>query len=335
MHEDLVPPESIEGRSDKEIDAWRTEFDVISGLEDLGHEVVQLGVADDIDLLRKTIAETRPDLCFNLLVEFHHAAGYDAHVVGYLELLRQHYTGCNPAGLTLARDKARSKMVLAWHGVPVPHFAVFPRGQKPLLPQDKPLEFPLFVKAVNEEASLGIAQASIVRSPKKLADRVAFVHEELETDAIAEEFIEGREVYMGVIGNERLRVSPPWELKFASLPKGTANVATRRVKWDLAYQKKLGVKNGPPGDLPNGVGPKLPAIARHAYRALGLSGYARLDLRIRPDGRPYVLEANPNPDLTFGEDFAEAAEHGGLPYDGLIQRIVQTGLSYEAGWAKD
>jgi len=331
VHEELVPLDSIEGLSDEAIADWRTEFDVVSGLRDLGHDVLALGVGDEIDVLRGALEEFRPHVCFNLLVEFLGAAHYDQNVVSYLELHRTPYTGCNPLGLTLARDKALTKKVLAHHGIPVPRFAVFARGKRVRRPSD--LEFPLFVKSLNEEASWGISRASIVRDDRRLAERVAYVHEHVGSDAIAEEYVEGRELYVGVLGNERLRTFPIWELCIPNLPKGAPRIATRRVKWDIAYQKRLGVENRRAA-LSAELEARIARMARAVYQALGLSGYARLDLRMRPDGRLYVLEANPNPDLTYGEDFAESAEAGGLGYEELLGRIVNLGISYPAAWKR-
>ncbi len=328
-HEELVPPDSIDGKSDEEIADYRTEFDVITTLRDLGHEAEVLGVGDEIDLIRRATLEFQPHVCFNLMVEYHGAAHYDQHVASYLELHKLAYTGCNPRGLTLARDKALSKTILAAEGVPVPAFHVFPKGRRTKRPKD--LGLPLFVKSVDEEASLGISRKSIVTTDEALQERAAFVHETVGTDAIAEEYIEGREFYVGVLGNRKLEVLPPWELKIHGLPKGAPNIATRRVKWDVAYQKRMQVKNGP-ADLPEELDRAVREASKATYRALSLSGFARLDFRLRPDGRFYLLEANPNPDLTFGEDFADSAEAAGLSYDELIQRIVELGQRYPAAW---
>ena len=330
MHDDLVPPPSIEGLSDEEISEWRTEFDVVTTLQDLGHDVHVLGVGDEIDVLRRAILEVEPHVCFNLLVEYHDCGGYDQHIASYYELHRTPYTGCNPRGLTLARDKALSKKILAHDGVPVPEFAAFPMGERVRRPAD--LEFPLFVKSQIEEASLGISRASIVHSDAKLAQRVAYIHENVGTDAIAEEYVEGREFYVGVMGNERLTTFPVWELHIPNLPQGTPRIATRRVKWDVAYQRRIGIKNRRAEGLSKAKEAEMARIARAVYRSLGLSGYARLDLRMRADGRVFVLEANPNPDITFGEDFAEAAEARGTSYEELLQRVLGLGLAYRAPW---
>ncbi len=329
-HEELVPPDTIAGMSDEDISDFRAEYDVVSGCRDLGHQCEPAGIPDDVEVLHAAIEEFRPDVCFNLLVEFHRAAHYDANVVGYLELLRRDYTGCNPRGLTLARDKALSKTVAAAAGVRVPAFQVFPKGKR--VRRRPALEFPLFVKSLDEEASLGISRRSIVKTDDALAERVAFFHDDVGSAAIAEEYVDGREFYVGVLGHDRPATLPPWELTIPNLAKGAPNIATRRVKWNIAHQKKIGVKNRRARDLPDGVERELDDFAKKTYRALGLSGYARLDFRMRPDGRTYLLEANPNPDITYGEDFAESAEAAGVGYEALLQRILRLARRYPAGW---
>jgi len=332
MHEDLVPPESLEGYSDKEINEWATEYDVLAGLEELGHEVITLGVGSDLGAIRAAFAKHDPHVAFNLLVHFHGVAVYDMHVVSYLELLKKAYTGCNPRGLMLARDKALSKQIMAAHRIRVPRFHVFPCGRKAKKPTR--LSYPLLVKSVNEEASLGISQASVVTSDEKLMERVAFMHETFGVDVIAEEFIEGRELYVGVLGNQRLQTLPVWEMPFDQLPDGAHHIATAKVKWDLDYQKKYKIRTQRAKDLSESTEKEIAHLAKRIYRALGLSGYARIDLRLREDGRVYVLEANPNPDLKYGEDFAESAHFEGTTYAQLLQRILTLGMSYKPEWKK-
>src|SRR5947208_10354504 len=203
VHKSLVPPESLEGHSEKEIEEWRTEYDVITTLRKLKHDVRCLGVLDSLTELRSAIAEWQPDIVFNLLEEFDGIVTYDQHVVAFLELMRQPYTGCNPRGLLLSRDKSLSKQLLAFHRIATPQFAVFRRGARTHVPRR--LRFPLFVKSTVEDASLGIAQASVVEDAAKLKERIEFVHEQVKSDALVEEYIEGRELYVGMMGNERLR----------------------------------------------------------------------------------------------------------------------------------
>lgn len=330
MDEELVPPATLDGVSDAEMLHWKTEFDVLTTLREIGHHVEPLGVSDDLGLIRKTILDWRPHIAFNLLEEFHGVAVYDQHVVAYLELMRQAYTGCNPRGLMLAHDKALCKKILMYHRISTPRFAVFPRGRKVTPPRKQ--AYPLLVKSVIEEASLGISHKSIVRDDARLKDRVAFVHDELKTDALVEEFIEGREFYVGVIGNKRLQTFPVWELLFKKLPENIPNIATAKVKWDTKHQKKLGIETRAAKNLPPGAAEEMAKLCKRVYRVLCLSGYARMDLRMRPDGRCYVLEANPNPNLSYGEDFAESAETVGMSYESLIQRILGLGLSYHPEW---
>jgi D-alanine-D-alanine ligase len=330
MHESLVPPESLEGHSEREIDEWRTEFDVISHLKQAGHDVKPLGVLDSLSALRTEIAEWKPQIVFNLLEEFDGIVTYDQHVVAYLELLRQPYTGCNPRGLLLSRDKVLSKQLLAYHRIPTPQFAVLPRARRFMPP--KRLRFPMFVKSATEDASLGIAQASVVDDAARLKERVGFIHEQTHSDALVEEYVEGRELYVGVIGNRRLTTLPVWEMVFGSLPDSLPAIATRKVKWDKRYQERYGITTRAAADLSPAIVDQLEKLSRRIYKALHLSGYARMDFRLRADGTILVLEANANPNLSAEEDFADSALAVGINYDELLERILQVGLSYQAPW---
>ncbi len=330
MHEDLVPPDSIEGVTDKEMAPWKTEFDVLVTLRDLGHDVRPLGVASDLGVLRDAILEFNPHITFNLLEEFHGVAVYDQHVVSYLELMKRRYTGCNPRGLMLAHDKALSKQVLSYHRVPVPDYAVFPMGRKAR--RSRRLSFPLLVKSLTEEGSVGIAQASVVNNDEQLVERVEFIHRQLSTDAIAEQYIEGRELYVGVLGNQRLQTLPIWELLFTKMPDDVPLIATSKVKWDLDYQKKRGIVYRAADKLSSEVEQKIYRVCKRAYRDLHLSGYARMDLRLTADNQVYLLEANPNPELVYGGELSDSAEAVGLSYEALLQRIITLGRGYRAQW---
>jgi D-alanine-D-alanine ligase len=327
LHGELVPPDSLDGYSDKQIAEWKTEFDVVTALKELGHEVRPLGMTDDLGVLRTAIMEWKPDVAFNLLEEFQGVGLYDQHVVSYLELMRVPYTGCNPRGLMLTHDKPLMKKILAFHRVPTPRFATFPIGRRGNPPRR--LTYPLLAKLAVEDASLGISQASVVQTEEKLMERVAYLHNEFHTDVIAEEFIAGRELYVGVIGNQRLTTFPVWEMTFANMPKDQPRIATAKVKWDEEYQKKLGIATGPAKDLPEGMPDQLARLCKRIFRILNLSGYARMDLRLGDDGRAFVLEANANPNLAYGEDFAESAETVGVDFPDLIRRILNLGLRYQ------
>ena len=325
MHHYLVPPADA-AEHDLATANWKTEHDVLETLKELEHDVQPLGVKDDLAGIRQANDEFKPHIAFNLLEAFHEVGTFDQNVVSYLELLRLPYTGCNPRGLILARDKALSKKLLAYHRVPVPDFTVVALGRRPKLPRK--LRFPLIVKSVFFESSAGISQASIVENEDQLARRVTFIHESLGTAAIVEQFIDGRELYVGVIGNERLDVFPVWEMSFANMPENRWRIATERVKWSTRYQKTHGIMTDA-AVLDGATVERISNIAKRTYRALDLSGYARIDLRLDEEGRPYVLEANPNPNLAYGEDFAESAEKTGVSYEALLDRIIRLGLRWE------
>ncbi len=323
-HHDTLPPEGALDR-DAIGQLWKMEHHVLSALRGQKHELLVLGVEDDLRQIRDGVETHKPQVVLNLLEAFDGEVLWDQNVVSYLELLRAPYTGCNPRGLVLSRDKALSKKLAAWHRVRVPDFFVVRRGRK--LRRPARLGFPLIVKSPIDDASLGIAKASVVHDDAALEARVTFMRERWDIDVMVEQFIPGRELYVGVLGNDRLTVLPTWELVFKNKAEDQPLVATRKVKWDVAYQKKLGVDSGPAAPLPPEVARRLPGTCRRLYRALGLSGYARLDFRLGHDDTLYFLEANPNPDLSKDEDLAVSARSFGLPYPKLLQRILELGRS--------
>ena len=265
-----------------------------------------------------------------MLEEFHGVVTYDFAVISYLELMQQPYTGCNPRGLLLSKDKALSKKMLTYHRIPTPRFAVFPFGR--MVHRPKKLLFPLFVKSVIEDASFGIAQASIVHDDESLNERIRFLHEKTSDDVIAEQYIEGREFYVGVLGNNRLKTFPAWEMNFGEMPDDVARIATRQVKWNRKYQEKYGITTDAAANLDDATADQISKLCKRVYRSLNMSGYARMDLRMTESGEIYVIEANANPNIEYGEDFAESAEAGGMSYEALLQRILNLGLSYKAAW---
>jgi D-alanine-D-alanine ligase len=325
MHEDLVPPDdptTVEGSAAFRL---KTERDVVEGLERLGHEVLKLGVWDELAPIRKAIQDWQPDIVFNLLEEFHGESIFDHSIVSYLELMRMPYTGCNPRGLVLARDKALSKKILYYHRIRTPRFAVVPLRRRFRRPQR--LAFPLIVKSLIEEASTGIAKASVVTSDAKLEERIRFIHDHVRTDAIVEQYIDGREIYACVLGNQRLTVLPVWELFLDKLPEDAPRIATRRVKSDPEFQNRHEVTMGPAKDLSEEATRAFEKTAKRICRVLGLTGYSRLDFRLTPDGTVYFLEANPNPEIAATEEFAAAAAEEGWSFEQLLQRILRIGLA--------
>jgi D-alanine-D-alanine ligase len=321
LHPEQVPPDSIKGYSEQDILAFKTGYDIVNTLRKARHEVRVLGVQHELRPIRAEIDSFQPDIVFNLLEEFHGEPAYDQNVASYLELIRIPYTGCNPRGLMLSRGKDLSKKLLHYHRIPVPAFAVFPMRKKIQRPPRLP--FPLIVKSLSEDASLGIAQKSIVDSDDKLQERVTYIHEKIGTAAIAEQYIDGRELYVGVIGNDRMRVLPIWELYFGD---AASKIATAKVKFDVKYQEERGILQGPAADLPPEIYKRIQNLTRRICRTLELDGYARVDFRLSADGIPYFLEANPNPEIARHEVFAEAAAYDGMTYSEMVRRIVALGI---------
>jgi D-alanine-D-alanine ligase len=325
VDERFLPKGNFEDLSEKQRELRKTEFDVVAALQALGHEVWPIGVSNDVSAIRGAIDAHKPHIAFNLIEEFHGLGSFDQHVVSLLELMQQAYTGCNPRGLTLARDKALTKVILGYHGLDVPEFAIFPQRKKTHRPPK--LTFPLIVKSLTEEGSVGISSASIVNDDEKLAERVEFIHRTTESTAIAEQFIDGREIYVGVMGNERTSVLPVWEMSMPDLPPDAPMIASDRAKWDPEYQRQVGLKTGP-AKLTKKLQRHLTWLSRRIYNLLGMSGYARLDYRVTEEGKAYLLEANPNPQIARDEDFSLSAKHMKIEFEELIQRILQFGMSY-------
>lgn len=323
-HPDFVPPDTLEGVEDKERHPWKTDYDVVSTLRASGHEVRPLGVRDELAPIRDVIETWQPDIAFNLLEEFHGETLYAQNVASLLELLKIPYTGCSPRGIMLARGKDLSKKLLKYHRIPVPAFAVFPMGRK--IRRPKSLRFPLIVKSLSEDASLGISQASVVESDEKLAERVTFIHERVKTAAIAEQYIEGRELYVGVLGNERRTVLPIWELQVSNPASGSHFIATEKAKHDVDYQERRGVVHGPAENLPPALVTRIRKMVSTICETLELDGYARIDFRLCQEGIPYFIEANPNPEIASSQEFAHAAIHDGFTYPDLLNRILALGI---------
>ncbi len=331
VHYSLVPPEDLTP-NDPRFEKFRTEYEVRQALLKLGHEVRMVGVYDDLGPIRKSIEEWKPHIAFNLLEDFAGNSAFDHYVVSFLETLRLPYTGCNPRGLLLARDKGLSKKLLTYHRINVPEFAVFPfRRKVGRLPK---LPFPLIVKSLIEEGSVGIARSSVVENDAELRERIALMHEKFRGDVIAEQYIEGRELYATVLGNERLEVLPTRELVFGNAEPGAPRVATYRVKWNENYRKRWGIEYQFARHLPNGVGERVAALCKRIYRVLDLSGYGRIDLRLSAENEIYVLEANPNPAIASDDEAAAAAQKAGIHYDELIQRILGLGLAWSRAEAE-
>lgn len=300
-----------------------TEYHVIEALRMLGHTVSVIGVFDNLEEIVHRLTENRPDLVFNLTEQYCGQRLWDKNIAGLLDLLQIPYTGAGPMGLMLCRDKRLCKELLGLHKIRVPAFLSLPWGK--IIQVNKAIHFPLVVKPALADGSEGISNASLVNTPDALADRAVFIHDRWQQDAIAEEYIEGRELYVTVLGNKRLTVCPPRECLFDFDQEQGPSLATYRVKWNDDYREKWGIHFGY-AEMEPEVMKHIAKVCKRAFRVLHLRDYARIDLRLTPAGKIVVLEANPNPDLAWGEEVAEAAQYAGMDYNRLIDFILRQAL---------
>src|SRR5215472_10449079 len=282
-----TPPADQDFTKELKTDDWAAEAHVITALRKLGHEVRTIGVWDEPGMIIDEIKTNPPDVVFNLTEHF--------------------------------------KELLAYHKIRVPNFAMFSPGST--IKRPKRLKFPLFIKPVKEEGSVGISLDSFVDNDTAFEERIRFIHERLNQEALAEEFIEGRELYVSILGTDRLRVFPYREVIFAEVPEGQPKFSTFKAKWDDAYRKRWGIQNVFAEALPNGTSQRIAKICRAVYRALRIRGYGRIDLRVTPEGEIVILEANPNPNLDRKDEFAQSAMKVGLSYTRMIQRILTLALT--------
>jgi D-alanine-D-alanine ligase len=306
-------------------DDWKTEAGVLAALRDLGHTVEHLALFDDLDLLRQKLQSFGPDLIFNLADQFRNNRAFDQHIVSILAMYGVPFTGCGSTGLTLCKHKGISKKILSYHRIHTPAFVIIARGRRITRPRQ--LRFPILVKPLKEEASLGISQASFVENDEQFKERVQFIHEKYDNDVIAEEYIDGRELYVSILGNHRLQVYPVRELVFREVPPDEPKIATYKAKWDEDYRKRWGLQNQFAEGLEPALVRHIESVCKRIYHLLTIDGYARLDLRLTAANELYFIEANPNPILAADEDFALSAMKTGLSYPQLIERIVRQGLT--------
>lgn len=315
--DETFPPEKLREQEDKP-----TEADVLTSLTKLGHQVEMLPIFNDVPVIVEKVKSFAPDVVFNLSESFHAKRAQEPNIPALLDLMSVRYTGAKPDGLMLCKDKALAKKVLHYHRLRVPHFVISQESRP--LHRLRRFVFPAFVKPLAEESSDGIAKASFAKSEEEALERARFVHEKFHCDALIEEYIEGRELYLSVLGNRKLTVFPPREIFFEQVPDDEPKFATFKAKWDDAYRKRWGIKNGPAGELPEKLQDKLGHMAKQVYRVLKIRGLGRIDVRITPQGEVFIIEANPNPSLALDEDFAQSAAAAGMDYDSLIQKILDT-----------
>ena len=316
----------------KEVAAWHDdepemEYQVADALQRRGHEVFLIGVSDDLQYLVHTLGEMRPELVFNAAEAFHGNPSLEYLVPGVLEAEGYRYTGSPPQALLVSRNKAMSKKVLAYHDIRVPHFVTWRPGEALETPAD--LRYPLMVKPLQSDASAGIAQASVVQDEASLIERVTLVHERFHQPAIAEEFVDGRELYVSVVGNdERLDILPITEMVFDKRKtRPEERIATKSAKWDEDYRTRKGIRNVFARPIAASARERIESICRTAFRALWLRDYARLDVRLAADGEVWFLEANANPFISYGHDMANAAVKAGMEYYDFVQRVVDEAMA--------
>jgi len=324
---DAMSPESLQHdlKTYLEVEERKTEADVLKALGELGHAVEHLAIFDDLDVLRQKLQAFEPNVIFNLADQFKNNRGFDQNIAAFLAMHGIPFTGCGSTGMMLCRHKGISKKILGYHRIHVPGFVTIARGKR--IGRPKQLRFPILVKPLKEQASLGISQASFVENDDQFRERVQFIHEKFDNDVIAEEYIEGRELYVSIMGNHKLQVFPIRELVFREVPPDEPKIATYRAKWDEEYRKKWGLENRFAEGLEPALHTQIVQTCKRIYRLLTIDGYARIDLRLTRNNELYFIEANPNPMLADGEDFALSGQRAGLKYADLIDRILRLALS--------
>ena len=303
---------------------WKAEKDVRNSLTKLGHEVIPFGLYNNIDPLLEIVREKKPDLIFNLSEAFKGNRDFEPNLTALMQLIGVPFTGAGTLCLQLCKDKGLTKVILGHHRIKTPHFLVAKKSRP--LRSLKKFQFPAFIKPLQLESSEGISQLSYVENEKDALTRMKFVHERLGVDAIIEEFIDGREVYVSILGNEQLALFPPRELFFKQVPEDEPKFATFRGKWDEEYRKKWGIHTGWIAAMPGSTQKKLSDVCKKIYRLLHIQGYGRIDLRIKENGEIYFIEANPNPSIAKNDDFATSAIKGDMSYDELITKIISLAL---------
>jgi D-alanine-D-alanine ligase len=328
VHRPIGPDETFSVRSLRTEEEKPTEADVLACLRKLGHEVETLAVYDEVKAVFDKVEAFKPEVVFNLCETFFSDRAHEPNIPALLELMKVPYTGAGPDALLLCKDKALAKKLLSFHRIRVARFLVSSREHP--LKRLRKFAYPAFVKPLGEESSDGIAKASLAKNEAEAIERARFLHERFESDALVEEYIDGRELYLGVLGNKRLTVFPPREIFFGEPPEGDApRFATAKAKWDDAYRKKWKIRNGPAGQLPEGLERRLADLARRVYRILNIRGLGRIDVRLTPEGEVVVIEANPNPSLAKEDDFAQAAAQVGIGYEALIQKILENAVRWK------
>ena len=328
VHPDLMPPNSVCNIKifKKKYIPWKTEFDVISALRELGHEVLILGVLNTLSDLDKILTSTKVDFVFNLVEEFKGKVELDYKITEFLEKYKVNFSGCSSNSLIIGRDKSKSKIEVLKTGIKTPKHYVFKKNNRIEFSKYS-IRFPLIVKCLKEEASYGITKKSIVHSLSKLKERIRYVHSELGVDCIAEEFIEGQEIYVSAFKKEgnKYEVLPPRKLFFPQSNRPDKEIYTSAAKWSYAYAKKYKIhtRHFRASEL---VIKRLEKSMLTICSCLKVDGQARADFRVTPEGEIYFIELNPNPNLANDDDFALSAKRKFKSYEEVINQVIQCGF---------
>ncbi|MDP8262042.1 MAG: hypothetical protein P9M13_01900 [Candidatus Ancaeobacter aquaticus] len=315
------PPEE-----NQEIYNLHVEEDVRDALTRLGYPFETFAIDHSIKNLIDKIESTKPDLVMMLAECFGGNNAMEPHIIAILEMLRVPYTGSNMFAISINCNKGIQKKILSYHGIKTPDFVTFPLGSRISIPES--LAFPLIVKPLEEDSSIGIHDCSVVKNLDALTERVKFLYTNREQGAVVETFIDGREFYVGILGNKNVQVLPIVELDLSGIPDGKPKIASFRVKWNVDYREKMNIQSVFPNNLTPEETRKIHDTCIKTYKVLGIQNYGRIDVRMSAhDGQIYVLEANPNPWIAEGEDLANAAEKAGMNFDTFILKIIDYGLA--------
>jgi D-alanine-D-alanine ligase len=314
--------ERVEGERPKKKPRDEDVQEVYEALKKIGHNPVYVRLDGTRESLIE-LARAQTDMLFNLVESFGGDDSQDTNVAGYLELLGRRFTGAGSSGLYLAQDKNLAKKIFTFHGIHTPYFSTVYRGRTE---HSHDIQFPVIVKPAREDGSIGIQFGAVCTSIKELMERIDYIHAEFDSPALIEEYIEGRELYVGVVGNEKPQALPVVEMDLSKLPEGTPKIAGSEVKWEEDSEAYKATKPFFPEDLEEATVTKLQETAIQAFTALQLRDYGRIDFRLATDGTIHVLEVNPNPYLLASAEFAMAAKESGRSYKELIAEIVDSAM---------
>jgi D-alanine-D-alanine ligase len=306
-------------------DNMYTEKDVLKALKGLGHDVTLLGIYDDISPLFEEIRENKFDIIFNMMEVFNDQTHLEKNLAALLEVLDIPFTGSSSGVLYVCNNKALHKKIFNYHRVKVPRFHDFAKGSRVFVPAN--FKLPAIIKPLQEEASRGISQASIVDTPEAFIERVKFIHQNMGMDAIAEEFVKGRELYVTVMGGKPITVFPPREMVFKNMSADQPQIATYKAKWDDKYRERWGIDSIPAKNLDKEILKQINDTCKRAYKALDARSYLRFDLRLSEEGEVYIIEPNANPCIACIDEMAQAAHLAGINYEELIERVLDQAIT--------